>query len=162
MIPELKLGFIVLTNNNYSPLDLGFPALSILIPAFEDTFWKFALPPPTPSNITKFEGVYLATALLGAVSANVSVKVVNAKKGSFLNVFYSMGSLGANALELNATWVTGNTFRVHLVADYPCLDLQAGKYPWVYGLIGFLLCCELCHCVVLYCCIMLCCVVVLL
>ena len=88
MIPEMKLGFIVLMNG-YTSLELAIPCFASLVPAFEETFSKYAVIPPSPSNITKFSGVYLATALLGAVGANVTVQAVETDWGySYLNVSF--------------------------------------------------------------------------
>ena len=122
MIPQLKFGLVTLQTGG-SLFSIIAPAVSLLLPAFEETLTRYALPPPRPNNITQFEGLYVAEYLLGLVSANVTIEVV----GSTLNVtFQAGGGIAAGEMVMNATWVGGNTFRLHIEKDLPCLDVQSG------------------------------------
>jgi len=123
MIPQLKFGVITqMTGGNIFTVVAS--AVSILLPAFEDALTRYALPPPRPNNITQFAGIYLADYLLGFVTTNVTVQVV----GSTLNISFAIGGgIASGVMLLNATWVGGNTFRLHVLQkDLPCLDVQAG------------------------------------
>ena len=128
MIPELKFGLIVqLTNGN--PMSFVIPAAITLLPVLEDTFTRYALPPPRPNNITKFEGVYLASQLLGLAKANLTVKVVDTPSSSILQIITTLsvgGGIGSEGAAINATWVGANTFRLHTTQPAPCLDVQSG------------------------------------
>jgi len=127
MIPELKFGLIVqLTNGN--PMSFIVPAAITLLPVLEDTFTRYALPPPRPNNITKFEGVYLASQLLGLTKANLTVKVVDTPNSSILQIipYLSVGGGSGSGAAINATWVGANTFRLHTTQPAPCLDVQSG------------------------------------
>jgi len=124
LLPELKLGYIVLTNNN-DPISFAIAALAALVPALEKTLITYALPPPAPpSGIKIYDGVYIATALLGTLSANVTI--TSNPDSNVLNVLFTFATIGLPPTMLNGTWVQGDTFRMHLIQEAACLDLQAG------------------------------------
>ena len=125
MIPEMKLGLILLMND-MAALDWAISAFSMVQPAFEEAFAQYAEEPPSPSNITKFAGTYVASALLGVVTANMTVKVAESASGTkFLQMEFAFGSAGAMGT-MNATWVGGNNFQVVLEDTYNCLGMQSG------------------------------------
>jgi len=128
-IPEIKMSIIVMMNNA-DAFGRALDILPVMLPAFEQTLQELALPPPTPFNLTAFAGTYIASTLLGFVSANITIKSneeVN-MLALYLDLKSPFGDMSAGSVGymVNATWETGNTFRLHPKDPEPCMYREGG------------------------------------
>jgi len=114
MVPEMKLGLVVLTNIVEHAPPYAQAITKILVPAFENLLSSLAPSPALPPNWNDYVGQYTAQGQVISVSSN----------GAYLLI------QGAG-FDMSLVWISGNKFQIRPTPGdmRVCLDIQTdGDY----------------------------------